>query len=207
VSHDFDWYLRHVDQHRGNCYDYDRWLHDAAERALEEGRQGIKKFASRTFQWIAFGPNLELAAEHLRLYGGASPGPDGLTFGSFDSDAQRYEYFRALGKEVRQGHYKSGSTKKVSIPKGSGRGKRTIEIQCLRDRIVHRGIAQVIQPILDPMFDDCSFGFRPKRGRLDALAHAERLAVDEKRVVPFQLCASSHSSTCRPISLLMGRCP
>lgn len=46
-----------------------------------------------------------------------------------------------------------------------------------------RAIVQVIQPLLAPGFEDLSFGFLSGRGRLHALAHAERLTVGQERTV------------------------
>jgi hypothetical protein len=41
----------------------------------------------------------------------------------------------------------------------------------------------VVQPVLDPLFDERSFGYRPKRSHLQALAMAERLFLHQKRRV------------------------
>ena len=44
---------------------------------------------------------------------------------------------------------------------------------------MHRGIAQIIQPLFEPEFDDDSFGFRPGRDRRHALARAEQLTTSK----------------------------
>src|SRR5262249_27406794 len=58
----------------------------------------------------------------------------------------------------------------------------------LFDRVVQKAILLVVQPLIDPQFLGCSFGWRPKGKReadrrLQALARAERLAVGEHRWV------------------------
>jgi hypothetical protein len=56
-------------------------------------------------------------------------------------------------------------------------------LQNIEDRVVQRAIVTILQPLLDPLFDERSFGFRPQRGSLHALAHVERLTLDERRRV------------------------
>jgi hypothetical protein len=64
----------------------------------------------------------------------------------------------------------------VRIPKGSGRGTRTLHIRNVQDRVVERSVVQVLQPFLDPGFAPFSFGYRPRLGREHALAYAEAVA-------------------------------
>ena len=70
-----------------------------------------------------------------------------------------------------------------SIPKGTGRGNRTLTIANIEDRVVARAVVQIVQPLYDPTFDDNSFGFRPGRGRQLALARALKLAKEQDRHV------------------------
>jgi RNA-directed DNA polymerase len=183
LSKDFEWCLRNVDRHAGPPEDFAARLRIAAQRALEEGRDGVLEFSKRMIRWIAFDANLNLAYEHLRTQGGTSPGPDDMTFDDFARKSERFQYLRGVSSDIRQHRYQSGPTRAVQVPKGSGKGYRTIEIQNLEDRLVHRAITQVVQPILDPQFDKHSFGFRPNLSRFDALAVAEGFAVKEKRRV------------------------
>jgi hypothetical protein len=48
---------------------------------------------------------------------------------------------------------------------------------------VQRAVVLIIQPLLDPLFDAHSLGFRPGKDRLHALALAERYLVQEGRTV------------------------
>jgi hypothetical protein len=83
-----------------------------------------------------------------------------------------------LGKARLEDTYRPAPDRKLQIPKASGTGFRTLSIPTAIDRMVQRGIVQVLQPYLDPLFDDGSLGYRPGKDRLDALARAERLAVE-----------------------------
>jgi len=62
----------------------------------------------------------------------------------------------------------------VRIPKGRCRGNRELAIENLDDRVAARAIVQMVQPLLDPLFDSNSF-CRPGRGPIHALAIAEHL--------------------------------
>jgi len=49
------------------------------------------------------------------------------------------------------------------------------------DRIVSRGIFQILSPVFDPGFDPRSFGFRPRLGVPHALAEAILVAESDSR--------------------------
>jgi len=48
---------------------------------------------------------------------------------------------------------------------------------------VQQAILQVLEKLLDPMFSASSFGFRPERGAIDALAQAKRYVAEGRTIV------------------------
>jgi retron-type reverse transcriptase len=82
-----------------------------------------------------------------------------------------------LETALRTGVYRPGPHREIRIPKGPGRGTRTLRIQDVEDRVVQRAVVQVAQPYLDPILVDASLGYRPGRRREHALAMAEALAA------------------------------
>lgn len=56
------------------------------------------------------------------------------------------------------------------IPKGKN-GRRALGIPPIRDRIVQAAMAQILEAIYEPIFRDCSYGFRPGRNTIQALRH------------------------------------
>lgn len=103
--------------------------------------------------------NFNTAWKSVRANGGAK-GVDGQTIGQFGEDS-----LGNLGKvwlECKSKTYKSQPVRRVYIDKASG-GKRPLGIPSVRDRIVQQALRQVLEPIFDPRFQDCSFGFRPGR--------------------------------------------
>lgn len=84
---------------------------------------------------------------------------------------------RAISSAMVNGTYRPGRVRRIRIRKASGRGTRELELASAGDRVVHRAIQQAIQPLVDPTFDERSFGFRPRLGRQHALIEAELLTT------------------------------
>jgi len=76
-----------------------------------------------------------------------------------------------------EGSYKPQMVLGVEIPKPSG-GKRQLGIPTVVDRLVQQAMAQVLEGILEPVFSDSSYGFRPGRGAHDALRQAKQYVAN-----------------------------
>lgn len=124
--------------------------------------------------------NLYAAMRHLAAYGGEAPGPNDLSIDDF-TDPELWDISRELRDAIRTHRYRPGEDRTVEIPKVSGVGTRGITLQNIEDRTVQRATLQMLQPLIDPKFDPCSFGFRPKRDRRHALATATFLAETKNR--------------------------
>ena len=88
-------------------------------------------------------------------------GYDKVTF----SDIENYgvtTYLQELSDELRAETYKPQPVLRVYIPKANSQ-MRPLGIPTIRDRIVQMSCKMVIEPIYEADFEDCSFGFRPKR--------------------------------------------
>ena len=173
---------RSVLDHRGTAGELFGRFQTHVDRAHAQGIAGVKSLAPYLLRLIADPRVLHAAWEHLARDGGPAPGPDGLHYPDLCS-ADVWGLCRALGKALRSGTYRRGPDRIVLVSKGPGRRERPLVLSNLQDRVVERAIASVLGPILDPLFDPHAFGFRPRRGRLDALALAERLVRDEGRRV------------------------
>ena len=64
------------------------------------------------------------------------------------------------------------------IPKASGVGQRPLGVPTIRDRVVETAATLVLEPIFEADFDEAAYGYRPKRGALDAVRRVHR-AIDE----------------------------
>lgn len=120
-----------------------------------------------TLAWRRVRRNIQVARR------GRSAGPDDVTLRDFEADWARQ--MMVLADELRTGAYRPLPPRHVQIPKASG-GARAIAILAVRDRIAQRAVQQVLEPLFDPLFLDCSYGCRPLIGVPEAVARVERYA-------------------------------
>jgi len=118
-------------------------------------------------------PNLLLSWEKVRANRGAG-GIDGQTIAQFE--AKLLENLQELHRVLREGKYHPLPVRRVYIPKSDG-GERPLGIPAVRDRVVQQAVLQVLQPVFEPLFEDCSYGFRPARSAHQAIAKIETLRV------------------------------
>lgn len=124
---------------------------------------------------------LAVAAERVRQNtGGRTAGIDGQTRKQIDT-----AMLSQLAEELRTHRYRPQAVRRVYIPKGRT-GRRALGIPAIRDRIVQAALAEVLEAVYEPIFRDCSYGFRPKRNPIQALRQAaqaspRRSDVDHRR--------------------------
>ena len=116
---------------------------------------------------------LEASSKVLRNKG--NPGVDHVTCTMFK--ANEATELEKIEQGLKAGTYKPQRIKRVEIPKPGSREKRPLGIPTVRDRVVQAALKNVIEPIFENEFLDCSYGFRPKRGQKDALREVERLLL------------------------------
>lgn len=74
--------------------------------------------------------------------------------------------------------FASDPIKRIYIPKPNGRGGRPLGIPTIRDRGIQMLLKLVLEPIMEPLGDKASFGFRPGRNGHQAVSYlANRLML------------------------------
>lgn len=101
-----------------------------------------------------------------------SAGPDGVTLAEFERDLPAQ--LDALHTLLARGRYQPQPPGHFSLPKQNG-GRREIALLNVSDRVAQRAAQQVIEPLWEPTFLPCSFGFRPGRSIRDAVRCAQDL--------------------------------
>lgn len=96
-------------------------------------------------------------------------GVDGETLSMFDKDLEGNLY--KIWNRMSSGSYFPPPVKRVEIPKGDGR-TRPLGIPTVADRVAQMVAKKVLEPLVEPMFHEDSYGYRPSRSALDAVAKA-----------------------------------
>src|SRR5262249_40966930 len=133
-------------------------------------------FLSKLLKRTADPRNLKCAWDWLATGDGQAAGIDGLHYTDLD-DQEVWNLIRTVSQAILDGTYRPAEDLLHRIPKNSGKGFRQLAIPTVVDRMVQRGIVQILQPYLDEFFDDNSLGYRPGCNSLLALARAEAFAI------------------------------
>jgi len=94
-------------------------------------------------------------------------GVDGQT--AADYEAELLGNLRSLLERAKSGTYQAPPVRRVRIPKGTGSETRPLGIPTFEDKVLQRAVVQVLEPLYEQDFLDCSYGFRPGRSAHQAL--------------------------------------
>jgi group II intron reverse transcriptase/maturase len=107
-----------------------------------------------------------MAATYRRIRKDAAVGVDGVTKEQYGERLE--DNLRVLHTRMREGRYRHQPIRRVHIPKAPGK-TRPIGISTIEDKIVQNALTMVLEVLYEPVFLDCSYGFRPGRSAHDAL--------------------------------------
>jgi RNA-directed DNA polymerase len=107
------------------------------------------------------------AFEKVRSKTGAA-GVDGVTVEQFAQDYKNNLY--KLWNRMSSGSYFPAPVRMVEIPKDGGHGTRVLGVPTVQDRIAQTVAVAYLEPLVEPVFHPDSYGYRPGRSPLDAVA-------------------------------------
>lgn len=103
-----------------------------------------------------------------QLDGRKAVGSDGITKADYAEELAAN--LQDLVDRMKQMAYRPAPVRRVDIPKeGPPGATRPLGISNLEDKIVQKMTQRVLESIYEPVFRDCSYGFRPGRGCHDAI--------------------------------------
>lgn len=98
-----------------------------------------------------------------------SGGVDGQTIENIVGEYGEKRFMNELYLELKENRYHPKPVLRTYIPKENGK-KRPLGIPTIKDRVAQMATKMVIEPIFEADFQECSFGFRPKRNAHQAMA-------------------------------------
>jgi len=126
---------------------------------VNESRSQVKPFdIPKSMVWEAY--------QRVKANKGAA-GVDGQSVEQFEQDLRNNLY--RLWNRMSSGSYFPPPVKAVEIPKASG-GVRILGIPTVADRIAQTVVAMFLERLVEPVFHPDSYGYRPGRSALDAVA-------------------------------------
>lgn len=127
------------------------------------------KEPDKTYAQLVHHINLELLLQcFYELDGKKAIGVDGVTKEQYSENL--IENLHHLVARMKRMAYIPGPVREVRIPKeGKPGATRPLGISNFEDKIVQKAVQKVLESVYDPVFKDCSFGFRPRRGCHDAI--------------------------------------
>ena len=102
-------------------------------------------------------------------------GVDGQSIDEFEADVGNNLY--RIWNRMSSGTYFASPVLRVDIPKADG-GMRPLGIPTVSDRIAQTVVKRYLEVIVEPMFHDDSYGYRPGRSAHQALARARQRCWD-----------------------------
>ena len=102
---------------------------------------------------------------------GGSAGIDQQSIVDFEKNLKDNLY--RIWNRMSSGSYMPSAVKLVEIPKSSG-GTRPLGIPTVADRIAQMVVVQILEPVLEPVFHNDSYGYRPGRSAHEAIGQARK---------------------------------
>lgn len=96
-----------------------------------------------------------------------APGVDAMGIERFEEDLQNNLY--KLWNRMSSGSYFPPPVRMVPIPKSDG-GTRVLGVPTVADRVAQTAVAMVLEDKVEPIFHPDSYGYRPHRSAIDAVA-------------------------------------
>lgn len=94
-------------------------------------------------------------------------GVDGESIEEFEKDLKGKLY--KLWNRMSSGSYFPPPVRMVEIPKDGGRGVRVLGVPTVADRMAQTVVKMYLEPKVEPVFHEDSYGYRPRRSALQAL--------------------------------------
>jgi RNA-directed DNA polymerase len=134
-------------------------------RSREESSNRPKPKVAKPFEiskWIVWDAYRKVKANQ------GAAGVDGESIAEFERDLKGNLY--KLWNRMSSGTYFPPPVRAVEIPKAGGKGIRVLGVPTVSDRVAQTVVRSYLEPEVEPIFHPDSYGYRPGRSALDAVA-------------------------------------
>lgn len=100
-----------------------------------------------------------------------SAGINGVDFEEFEVNLKKNLY--KIWNRMSSGSYFPSPVMAVEIPKKSG-GTRRLGIPTITDRIAQMVAKMYVEPSVEPLFHEDSYGYRPQKSAIDAIGQTRK---------------------------------
>ena len=114
-------------------------------------------------------------------------GVDGESIAEFEGNLKGNLY--KLWNRMSSGTYFPPPVRAVEIPKAGGKGVRVLGVPTVSDRIAQTVVRSYLEPTVEPLFHQDSYGYRPGRSALDAVATCRRRCWRQDWVIDLDIRA------------------
>ncbi len=135
----------------------------------------------------------EVWEAYLKVKGNrGAAGVDGQSLVDFDADLKGNLY--RIWNRMSSGTWFPPPVRAVEIAKPHGSGTRMLGIPTVADRIAQTVVARRLEETLEPVFHQDSYGYRPGRSALDAVAVCRRRCWKSDWVIDLDVAKFSTAS-------------
>jgi group II intron reverse transcriptase/maturase len=150
----------------------DKVLH--LQRKLYRWSKGGYQDFGRLYN-LTYNPNFLSQAWFMlrRNSGSRTPGIDEVTLKTIEDEIGIGIWLTKIQNSLRDRSFKPDLIRRKYIPKPGKSTMRPLGIPTLEDRLVQMVLKLILEPIYEAVFKDCSLGFRPDRGPLNAIGQVK----------------------------------
>ena len=95
------------------------------------------------------------------LAGNKAAGVDGVSKEAYGAELE--DNLQRLSQSMKRMGYCPKPKRRTYIPKPESEKGRPLGISSFEDKIVELATKKVLEPLFEPLFEDCSYGYRPGR--------------------------------------------
>jgi RNA-directed DNA polymerase len=156
-----------------------------SESSRYTGFWRVREIQAKLHEWSAADPGrrfhdlFNLVTDPAFLYeawervrgnkGARTAGVDHRTVYDIENRIGVEVFLTQIREDLRSGQFRPLPVREAKIPKANGKLRR-LGIPTVRDRVVQGALKLVLEPVFEADFRPCSYGFRPQRRAMDAIA-------------------------------------